>query len=368
MPINKDLSDLPKDGAERSPMRPSRTPQVVNALAEAWFKKYQEGDPDNKPHAIPGTTFRLSSTSNRCDRQAYLAMAKVPRSNPNTIADSWRMNLGQMVHTGLQTEIAELGDGWRSEIVVDLNAIGINGSGSLDLVRFVNNRTGEPMQLFDSRLDLESADEGGREYRYSSDIAAPESKWLRVGEWDPEVEKPVAVAEVKTINGFSFKMIATDFKGAAQGPRWAHVLQGGLGALALGVPDLFVGYLSLENISADMAKSFSDDETGRFTAEWHFDVETLRPALEEEVRRIKRIISLVEAGVVPAREIHDPELPTGAIIVDPEHRGRWQVTQDAKVVQSGTTWFCGYCSHRDTCVAMGPDGNASGLAEQLLEF
>jgi hypothetical protein len=50
---------------------------------------------------------------------------------------------------------------------------------------------------------------------------------------------------LKTVNGFSFKMKATGFKGPAEGPSWAHILQGALAARALGADTMIIAYLSM---------------------------------------------------------------------------------------------------------------------------
>lgn len=337
---------------------------MVNVLADAWFAKYLADDIDNKPHAIPGRRFRLSSVAHRCDRQLWFGMTRTTKSNPPGVASAWRMGLGAMVHEKLGDVVATLGNGWRSEIVVDLRSIGIDGSGSIDLVRFVDKeRVGpmlnEPMRLYDERRVIDSGTAGAPdevshvEHRYCTPNAGKITKWLREGEWDPEVEKPVAVTELKTLNGFGFKMSATNFKGPAEGPKYPHVLQGALAGLVLEVTDLLVGYLAMECLSPDMAKTFCEHEWGRFAAEWHFSIPALKGLLDAEIMRINRVMTMAEANVLPARELHAPEYPPGTVVDDPAHRGRWSLRIGGEITQTGTTWFCDYCDWRDECIARG---------------
>ena len=306
MPINSSIDDLPL------PQRPAGNPPattmiVVDKLAEAWYAKDQAEHDGSK--AIPELPFRLSAVANRCDRQMYYSLTDESASNPPTIADSWRMGLGTMVHESLQQHFASINSRWQAEVVVDLRNINIEGSG---------------------RVDLYCPDDGG------------------------------TVVEVKTVNGFSFKMKATTFKGPAEGPQWAHVLQGAIAGRALNASKLIIAYFSMELVGPDLAKAYSSSEVGRFGAEWHYDLTepSMVDAVDKELARIRRLTAAAKAKAVPARILDDPSIPAGAHVVSPL-AGNWAVTKpiyhtadgqpDFEVTQAGKSWFCSYCRWQSTC-------------------
>ena len=296
MPIKKDLSDLPSASSAGVP--PARNPVITTRLAEAWYARYKANGEDVLLPAIPELPYRASWTGLRCDRALWAAMNKVEETNPPGLTESYRFNIGSLVHGDMQSVFAEFGENWKSEVDVDLRTIGIPGSAHADLIRY---------------------DADG---------------------------KPNLVCEIKTINGFGFKRHATGFKGEPEGPRTGHVLQGALVAAALGAPKVAVIYLSMELLSPDLAKRYVDNEVGRFSAEWHYMTDDLMPLVDNEVARIRRIISLGDQVAVPA--IDDPEYPAGAVVVDPTHK-RWELQDDGVIIATGTLWFCDYCNYRDWC-------------------
>lgn len=371
MAIKRSIEDLPRPA--QTPARlPSKNPIVVNAVAEAWFGKLVESGYLDFASAIPELPYRASSAGSRCDRQSYYRLTKTPESNPSTIADLWRMHLGSMVHEGLAPTLRALGDGWRDEINVDLRP-NVQGSAHADLVRFVAIASGSPMIEIDRRAAIDAAGQPVRdrwgdpvdEFMYS-DGDASTTCWLLPGSYDPAVERAEHVVELKTINGYGFKMIATNFRSPAEGAKFGHILQGAMAADALGCNKLTVAYMSMELLSPGMASGFADDEIARFAAEWHFSIEQLRPVLDAEYARIARLIRLRDAGQLPAREIHDLEYPDGAVIVSPQPHSKspWRTLQaDGTLAESGTAWYCGYCSHRDTCIT---DGDAASDNDSVL--
>lgn len=309
MPIRSDNSSLPypsrKDG-----LPPVPNPQVVPILAQRWFDKYQADGQVNLAKAIPERRFRASWASKRCDRSLQYALDDVSASDPATIADYWRFGIGTMVHEALQDVLLDLFAGSEVEVKVDLMPIGLDGSATVDIV-------------------LPATDE----------------------------RRPVVI-EVKTINGFGFKKAATAFKGPAEGPRWGAVVQGALAAAALKA-DLIIAYLSLENLSPNLAMSYGDGtDVGRFAAEWHFDYDAVQRIASAEVARINRVIALSDAGIVTPRAMHDPEIADGAVVTDPS-KGMWVVRDGENVIGTGRTWMCDYCDHVSTCVTDGAGGTAA---------
>lgn len=312
MPINQSISDLPRADRPEGNL-PSRNNFVAERIAEHWGKL--DDHDQNLGLAIPEAgPYRGSLAGSRCDRSTYYTLSKTPKSNPHTLADRWRMGLGSTVHEMLQKIAGDLFNSddetdfanAESEVLVDLRPAGFPGSAHLDFV-------------FDYK------------------------------------GKKCAV-EIKSKNGFGFKMAATNFKGPAEGPRYGDVLQGGIAAKALGCELFVVCYLAMENISPQMASTFSDTEAGRFAAEWHYTVEELEPFIEAERQRIEMLMQHVEAEELPKRILVDPTIPAGAEVNNPtQGNGHWVVTEDDSntVLESGTTWFCGYCDFRDRCVSDG---------------
>lgn len=368
MVVKKNLADLPK--ASKPARLPSKNPLVVNTIANAWLHQLVESGYLDFPAAIPELPYRASSAGTRCDRAAYYGLIKADETNPDTIADLWRMHLGSMVHEGLGPVLASLSWGWRPEITVDLRPH-IQGSAHVDLVQFHSIEHDMPMLPVDKRPAVDAngepyLDRWGKpidEFRYSDmvehdDGTFTETRWLRPDEYDVAVERAVHVVEVKTVGGYSFKMKATNFQSPAEGPSYGHILQGALAAHALGCERLSVAYFSMELLSPGMAQSFADDELARFTAEWHYSIERMKPIIEAEHARIARLLRMAEAGVLPARELHDQDYPTGATVTIPQDNSKspYRVLDgQGNVTAGGQYWGCGYCRFRDRCIA---DGDA----------
>lgn len=330
MPINKDISGLPSARDEQG-NPPVKVPIIVNQLAEQWFREYQDSGEDEAPSMVAGARWR-ASWSGGCAREvqykirerdaqvrlneltadpflgddqerieiAERVLATAP-TNPNTIADAWRFSLGTMVEKALEPTVQAAFPGANFQAKVTIDDF---GSATVDMV----------------------ITEKG-------------------------VEDFITVVELKTVNGFGFKMMATNFKGAAEGPRHSALVQGAVSAKQLNADRLIIGYLSLENLSPDLAKSMGVDEVGRFTAEWHYTPEEFIPIADKEMRRVKAIIVNEDAGALVPRSI--PELPTGARITNPA-QGTWTVlNEDGAIVLTGKTWHCGYCSQRERCIKDG---------------
>lgn len=286
----------------RSEGNPPDSVEYVSVLAEKWWEMYQQGGGAPRLKAF-NRRFR-ASWSGICSRALAYRLAEVEQSDPPTMADSWRMGLGQLVHDALGPVLKEAFPHAQVEFPVDL-APDLDGSATVDI-------------------------------------------------WIPDRS---TLIELKTINGFSFKSITTQFKSPAEGPRHSAVVQGALAADALDAEHLVVGYLSLELIGVDLASKFTDSEVGRFAAEWHYTRDEYRPLAEAERARVKVIMSIVDdAGPeeVP-RTIPDPHLPPGAKISEPfapgqPTKGLWIVDDhEGRILDAGATWHCAYCAFRRRC-------------------
>ena len=297
--IKKDLSDLPR--AERDEgIPPVSNNMIAEQLANAWFDQYVARGNADKARAIPELPYRASYASKRCDRQLYYALSETPETEPLTPASAWTMGLGTMVHDALQSVIESNWPDAECEPNIDLRAIDIPGSGHADVVL---------------------RDDG-------------------------------VLVEVKTTGGFSFKMMATSFKGAPQGPRFSYLLQAAMLAAALGLPKIVIALLSLEPVSPQLAENYASSDAGRFAAEWHYLTDDLMPFVHTERARIARVLDYVAAGELPARELHDPEYPAGAVVTAPmAARAPWVVYNEDRsaVVDTGSYWGCAYCPWRTQC-------------------
>lgn len=322
MPINKDRSDLPPAAGPLSPLPTGQT-LIAGPLLTKWWEDYQKSPLFTKDSANPELPLRGSMAGLRCDRQLWYAITDEPKSNPPGVASVWRMRMGQLIHDEIAAGMAsnlynEDGKkhGWWAEDENDLTAIGYPGSSHGDLVYY---------------------DDG----------------------------IPLYVAENKSVGGYAFKLMATRFNGPAEGPRWEHVLQAAMTALAIKAPTIVVFYVAPESVSADVAKSCNLDEYGKFTAEWQYPTSMYADDVTREVARQKRILrqatpfeNTTDQWIItrPERVLDHPDIPAGAYVDNPA-AGRWVLlsARDGSVVKSGSKWFCGYCDWRDRCIEHGPE-------------
>ena len=365
--IRRTIDDLPRAQAAAA-RPPSKNMLVLEPVVQAWWDTHT----DNYEKAISDLPFSASMASQRCDRSLWYTMTGTTESDPPTVADVWRMDLGSMVHTTLQSQLHALGQqGWRREVLVDLRNVGIQGSAHADLVQFLCVHCDAPIiEVYSEVPLLPEGVEATIAVRCASecDASSPfEVTRNHKGDhsWHPEHERADVVCEFKTIAGYAFKLSATSFKGPPEGAKYAHVLQGGMCAESLGCNKLVVAYLSMELVSPELAKAYCDSEIGRFAAEWHFTVEELRPMLDAEYARINRVTALAAAELRPAREIHDPEIPAGATMIDPL-RSSWTLRDtEGNVIDTGKMWngnYCNYCRFQQTCNTDGADAHSVDAA------
>ena len=301
MAIRNDLNHLPR-GNDRDGYPPSSNPFVVEALAQHWDEWYEEQGLKSRELAIPEAgPYRGSMASSRCDRQLYYALAGVDETNPSDLSDYWTFWLGQVIHEALQPIVLKMYPG-AEEVSIDLRSIGIPGSAHSDLQVVI------------------------------------------------EADGHQTLVEIKSTNGYSFKMQAAKFQGPPQGPRYGAVMQALLSADAQDIDRVVIVLVSLERLGPNMVGWATDSEAGRFMAEWHYTVSEMRDQIDDEKARILRLVDLAEHGDLPTRELHDPEYPLGAVVTNPlASKAPWTLTIEDRVVDSGTYWGCGYCRFRDRC-------------------
>lgn len=298
MPIKADRSTLPSTPDPSDGVAPDADDRFIR---EALTKYLDVAEPldDELELAIPEAGPVRGSQAGQCARRISYDLDPDVEAAPFDMSSRWNFAMGTFIHDQVQAY-----GGGQAEVKVDLNPIGVKGSAHLD-------------QLLD---------EDGR---------------------------TVAV-EIKSINGTGFKQAATRDRGPATGPKIAHLLQGGLAALALGADDLRLAYVAKENAAPwHVARHGYNPESpvAGFAAQWTLEVESLRPRLEREAKRLAKIVDLHEKGEWAPRSIVDEDVPASALIVNPE-RGDWTVTDgDGQVLSAGKTWQCDYCSYQERCAA-----------------
>ena len=304
MALAKDLSHLPSPAKTRDGgCKPDPEPTFLAPyLSRLVTLDRAEGE---RPHAIEGTRFR-HSMSGGCARAIAYHDLGVPESNPMDLAGIVVTRNGTTKHDEIQNVLLD-GYGEALSVEVPAQVEGLDGSGSAD------------------------------------------------GLLEPPTERRVCW-EHKNVGGFAFKM-AVGERGAAQGPKHAHKVQGALNALALDAELLVVTYMTWEAISVQAAARKGISETGRIAAQWTFERSEWEPLALAERDRVSGILALIDEGTLPARKYPDPELPAGAVITDPA-TGQWRVTDnEGQILDAGSWWACGYCRWQDTC-ARTPAGRA----------
>ena len=297
MPINKDLSSLPVAELRVAVVSDSN-PFIGRALAQQWLEKNHE---EHKSHAVEGTKFRFSMAGS-CSRALAYYMTQVEETDPIDEADAWRMGLGTMIHEALQEACITAFPGAKTEVKVQVP--GLNGSGHIDMV-FHEYRDGKP--------------------------------------W-------VTAVEIKSINGFGFKMAATGFKGPAEGPRRSHIQQGALGAMGVNADELIICYVAMENVSPSLAKYSDDPVFGRFTAQWTYDRASYMKYAIDEIDRVNFVIDALERGDSAVDIERSVEKDDGVIVsITNPSNGAWILQHEDEVIDSGTVWNCNYCRWQSRC-------------------
>lgn len=320
MNIKRDLSDLPT--ADPPPPErqvghpPVSDPTIGPRLANEWFERRTHDD--NLPRAIPDAGPFRGSDAGKCNRQLWYRLMEYEKTEPFTVADHWRMDLGSMVHEALQESIEQATPGAINELELDLNSIGIPGSMHMDILN-------------------------------------PVDEIVETGPQDEVLDETVYEAvEIKTVNGWGYKQMATNYsKAGPKGPRESHIMQACIGAAAAEaegyrVTGARVVYLSMELVSPELAASIGlGGEEARFTAEWFYPIEQCRQIAQREASRFNSVLRMINAGELWVNGF----IPQSAIEVDMlkvvNPASGAGVTVDG---QGGKTWMCGYCPYQTQCI------------------
>jgi hypothetical protein len=312
----KDLSHLPKDesgdGGGKRAQPPDKNPTFILPLVDAWWNTYVESGKATLAHSVEGTRFRASMAGMCARRLGYYFEDgdNSGQSDPVTVADAWRFEIGHYLHAEFQKYYLLAYPQAEVEVNIDFRPppLALNGSAHADMA--------------------------------------------------VEIDGKKTVVEIKSVNGYAYKMMASTFRGAPEGPKHGAFLQAALSATQLEADELVVAYLSLENLSPKLAEAVgSGDEIGRFAAQWTYTRDEFEPPALMEAARIQAVMDLVDehdARAVP-RSLVDPDVPPGAVIVDPG-TSTWQKVELGKVVDTGKAWhgnYCAYCPYQTRCATDG---------------
>lgn len=289
----------PESGPSLLNPTPEATPAIASLLAQHWYQSRTHDD--DLPLAIPEAGWYRGSYAGSCTRKLAYSKAGVEKTDPPSVADHWRMDLGTMVHEQLQDAISMTMPGAEHEVQIDLNHVGIPGSMRIDSVRPLGD----------------------------------DDTWETV--------------EIKTINGFAFKKCSTTFAGGPTGPRDSAAIQAALGAVAYcsatgkNVTGARIVYLSLENVSPDLAaKVGRGGIEAQFAAEWFIPFDDCIQIVAREKYRL----SLMDQDPVP-RIITTDVMLTGGSYVEIKNPDTGAAIDDKG---NGTkAWQCSYCDYHTQC-------------------
>lgn len=296
---------------------PDEDPDIARALVTAWAEAYQDLGSDAR--TMPEGIFVRASDAGACARAlGYRILRRgggtdperdaerYKESDPNTIADLYRFNIGTLVHDELAKHLeAAFGEGAKAE------------------VKHVR------------------VDEPALSMHVDAVITMPDGEVIAV--------------EIKTINGFGFKNTIGAAKKdvPATGPRWNAVVQGALAGVEFNADRLVVLVFALELVGKSVAARYGVDELGTLVAQFSLTREEYTPIAEAEHKRMSAVLKIVqEDGALPPRSIPDRELPHGNRITNPKD-GSWVQEVNGQVVNLGNTWHCDYCRDRGNCLRDG---------------
>src|SRR6185436_5348010 len=192
MPINEPHEDLPARRPNGNAPVPSDEQMIAAPIAAAWWEQFQAGPDFRRARAIPELPLRASAVSQRCDRQFWYSLTDIEPTDASDAASVFRMRLGSIVHDELDKSDVLKGHtanghkwGWFPEEAIDLRPAGFPGSAHGDWIFYDDNQ-------------------------------------------------PLEVAEIKTVGGYGYKLMASNFNGPPEGPKWEHAMQAAIVAVAVG--------------------------------------------------------------------------------------------------------------------------------------
>ena len=287
MTIERNLSHLPT-----RQQKEEGEAVFAKLLVESWAEVAKEKG--ELEHAVAGTSMR-HSMAGHCARAIHYYINGAEVTNPFDLPGYWSTGLGSAVHVWWQEALAKA----------------------------------FPNAEIDKKVHILEADSSGH-----------------VDAWLPE--EKIAL-ELKTINGYGYKLMVE----GTEGPRHGNLVQACVNAHALGAEKMVLVYLSLEAISKGRAEKRGLTEVERIAKEFHYTPDVFNKVAEAELDRWGKIRA---AGDATPRNIPDPQYPPAALVVDPM-TGRLE----KKGEQLGYAWNCGYCAYQLRCnqdLSEGGDGGS----------
>ncbi len=289
--------------------------EFADALAAAWL----DINPRQERPIALGARFRHSNAG-KCARYLQYEELGIEKSEPLTYTARMVFKMGDHVHDEIQSALAAQ---WGDDCTLEWEGLSFWMDGSLHS---------------DATIDLGD----GR----------------------------VVVVEIKSINGFGYKLAIGAGRGDAEGPRSSAKLQAAMNACSTpNCVGAYIVYASHEALSVNVAKQNNISERGRILHVWWMDIDECVALATPEFERLNAIGAWIDAHPpeeAPAMEGGQtveptiewiprkiPTLPKGARITDPM-TGTWQIEREGNVVDIGTTWECSYCAYQTRCNNDGP--------------
>lgn len=303
------ITQLIQERQKREGMPPTSNSLFGLELAKAWYQRYVDAGKAELAMSVEGASYR-ASWSGSCLRQIFYNRLGLPDTEPPTVADAWRFELGHLIHGDLQELVKKL---W-PDAQVEMKA----------------------------RFEIEEGPDGELYGATHIDLIVP----------DPAGTDGVYVVEIKSLSGYPYKLAATTFRGEPEGPKFGHMRQLAVEArAAIEAGQKVLGgalvYVSTELVSPDLAAAVGvGGEIGRFMSEWQFSVDELEEMAADQIAEFSTVEVCITEGKLAPRYI--PE--QGGVVSDPMNRGAYFVYDEAdEVVGGGNFWGCAYCGHRTRC-------------------
>ena len=234
---------------------------------------------ERQPSLLAGKLHANASSAGACARQIAFRVSGVAASNPITGDSLFNFAVGDAIHDQIQNAILAKVPGAEKEV-----------SGVIE-------------DFITCRADLKYPAEDGK----------------------------TVCGEIKSVSDFAFKL-ATGAKlksngqwnkkdQQAEGVKKEHLLQVGISAKSNGADYLSIVY---------SRKTATKGEP--VMKEWRYSLHEVWDAVESEIGRLRTIVNMIRAHVMPDREYN------GEIIENP----------------AKTKWPCSYCGFRDACIELGP--------------
>jgi hypothetical protein len=298
MAVKSDLRSLPSTA-------PTTTHPSILGDTIAAYLLHLRAEEGELAHA--GTTSRIRhSWAGACARRLSYHLQGVEESNPPDAESVWSFQMGHRAHELVQSALTwRYGDRAAIEVEVDL---------------------GERSCHIDAVLRFE------RPEGFEVDGVTHLCK--------------VVACEFKSTGGYGWSMQVK-----SEGPKLAAYLQGCLNAAAVDADLLIVGYATLDRQTRTANTVYGKDRLplDAIWAEWCYPKAAYLPDAEAEIARMSKAVEWTDAGKSVPRQV--PDLPVGAVIVDPSS-GRWEqrAAGGESILQSGSTWMCGYCAFQAKCI------------------